>query len=93
MLDAINEELNFALWYLKQRGLAVSDDKSNLQITVEGWTFFKQNRPSPESVMALIRQAGLKAPQIEPKKPPSAPVNEGGAWRDLLSRHPATSSK
>jgi curved DNA-binding protein CbpA len=93
MLDASNEELNFALWYLKQRGFASADDKSNLQITVEGMDFLEQNRPSPEAVMALIRQAGLKAPKAEPKKAPSAPVSEGGAWRDLLSRRPAASAK
>ena len=97
MLDASNEELNFALWYLKQRGFAVSDDKSNIQISVEGMDFLEQNRPSPESVMTMIRQSAVKAPKTEPKKVPSAqvspPVSEGGAWRDLLSRRPAASAK
>src|ERR1700733_1105243 len=36
MLHTTNEELIFVVWYLKQRGLAISDDKSNLQISAEG---------------------------------------------------------
>jgi curved DNA-binding protein CbpA len=93
MLDASHEELNFALWYLKQRGFAVADDKSNLQITVEGMDLLEQNRPSPEAIMPLLRQPGLKTPKAEPIKAPSTPVNEGGAWRDLLNRHPSGSPK
>jgi curved DNA-binding protein CbpA len=61
MLGATNEELFFALWYLKQRHLVSSDDKSSLQITVEGMDFLESNRPSPEIVMPLIKPAGVGA--------------------------------
>jgi len=98
MLDADHEELNFALWYLKQRAFAIADDKSNLQITVEGMDFLEHNRPSPEAVIALIRPALLKppkaeqAPKAEPtpkaesKKEPSSLVSAGGPLHHLLNR-------
>jgi curved DNA-binding protein CbpA len=93
ILDADHEELNFAVWYLKQRGFAVADDKSNLQISVEGMDFLEQNRPSAEAIMPFIRPAHLKTPKAEPAKPVSTPGNEGGAWRDLLNRRPASAPK
>jgi curved DNA-binding protein CbpA len=98
LLDADHEEVNFALWYLKQRGFVIADDKSNLQIAVEGMDFLQQNRPSPEVVIALIRPALLKAPKAEqtpkaepatkaePKKEPSSLVSAGGPLHHLLNR-------
>jgi len=59
ILECTSEGLNFALWYLKQRNLVASDDKSNLQITVEGMDYLETNPPTPEMVMPLIRVAGL----------------------------------
>ena len=61
MLGGTSEELLFALWYLKQRRLAASDDKSSLQITVEGMDFLENNRPSPEIVMPLIKPKAVAA--------------------------------
>jgi curved DNA-binding protein CbpA len=61
MLVATNDELSFALWYLKQRGLVQSDDKSNLQITVEGMDSLEGKRPAPELVMPFIKPAALTA--------------------------------
>jgi curved DNA-binding protein CbpA len=61
MVGATSEELIFALWYLKQRRLASSDDKSSLQITVEGMDFLENNRPSPEIVMPLIKPNAVAA--------------------------------
>jgi len=72
MLDATIEELSFALWYLKQRSFVASDDKSSLQITVEGMDFLENNRPSPEIVMPFIKQTALPAAPIS--APPTAPV-------------------
>lgn len=66
MLETTEEGLSFALWYLKQRNLVASDDKSNLQITVEGMDYLEMNPPTPEMVMPLIRAAGLATPKIEP---------------------------
>ena len=55
MLHTTPEELNFALWYLKQRNWVLNDDKSSLAITVQGMDYLEQNRPSAETVMPLIR--------------------------------------
>jgi len=55
MLQTTPEELNFALWYLKQRNWVLNDDKSSLAITVQGMDYLEQNRPSAETVMPLIR--------------------------------------
>lgn len=62
MLETTAEGLSFALWYLKQRSLVASDDKSNLQITVEGMDYLETNPPTPEMVMPLIRVVGLTTP-------------------------------
>jgi hypothetical protein len=65
MLQITNDELSFAMWYLKQRGLVHNDDKSNLQITVDGLDFLEQNPPPAEAVLALLRPesiAGASAP-------------------------------
>jgi curved DNA-binding protein CbpA len=59
MVEATAIELSSALWYLKQRGFAVSDDKSSLQITADGMDFLVSNRPSPEDVLAFIKPGAL----------------------------------
>jgi len=59
MVEATAIELSSALWYLKQRSLAASDDKSSLQITVDGMDFLVSNRPVPEDVLAFIKPAAL----------------------------------
>lgn len=66
MLESTPEGLNFALWYLKQRNMVASDDKSNLQITVDGMDYLEKNPPTPEMVMPLIKATGLAIPQSEP---------------------------
>ena len=72
MLETTSEGLNFALWYLKQRSLVTSDDKSNLLITVEGMDYLETNPPTPELVMPLVRAIGL-APTT-PSTPAAAPA-------------------
>ena len=67
MLETTSEGLTFALWYLKQRNLVTSDDKSNLLITVEGLDYLETNPPTPETVMPLFRVDGLEnPPQTQP---------------------------
>ena len=66
MLETTEESLSFALWYLKQRNLVASDDKSNLQITVEGMDYLEMNPPTPEMVMPLIKAAALAIPATGP---------------------------
>src|SRR5579872_994219 len=39
MLHTNNDELTFVIWHLKSRGLVLSDDKSNLQISAEGMDY------------------------------------------------------
>jgi len=53
---------------LKQRGLAASDDKSSLQITVDGMDFLESKQPSPESVMAFIKETAIAAAQAPPAR-------------------------
>src|SRR5580704_11688273 len=50
IVHATNDELLFSLFYLKQRGLVVGDDKSNLQITVDGMDFLEHDQPAPKKV-------------------------------------------
>jgi curved DNA-binding protein CbpA len=59
ILDASVEAMNFALWYLKQRGFVGADDKSSLLITVAGMDFLEHNRPNPEEVMPFIRPSAI----------------------------------
>ena len=66
ILECTSDGLNFALWYLKQRNMVASDDKSNLQITVEGMDHLERNPPKPETVMPMIKAAGLAIPQTGP---------------------------
>ena len=66
MLECTPEGLNFALWYLKQRNMVASDDKSNLQITADGMDYLEKNPPTPEMVMPLIRATGLAIPESGP---------------------------
>jgi curved DNA-binding protein CbpA len=80
LLDTTTEEMNFALWYLKQRNLVVMDDKSSMQITVDGMDFLANSNPSAEGVMPFIRtspaptadESRPKAP--EPPRPPTQPA-------------------
>jgi curved DNA-binding protein CbpA len=59
MMNTTSDELNFALWYLKKRGFIAIDDKSSMEISVEGMDFLEQNRPSAEGVMQFIKQDSL----------------------------------
>jgi hypothetical protein len=90
MLETTSEGLNFALWYLKQRSLVTSDDKSNLLITVEGMDYLETNPPTPEMIMPLVRAIGL-APKTQ-SAPAAAPANPAAGdpnvkrIREALSR-------
>ncbi len=59
IFNASSQELNFALWYLKQRDLVVADDKSSLQITVNGMDYLEANPASPELVLPMIKAASI----------------------------------
>ena len=68
-LNATTEELNFVLWYLKQRGLVISDDKSAVQISVEGMDFLETHMPEPEAILPFIKASALVVPIPEAVKP------------------------
>ena len=68
IVEATPAELSSALWYLKQRGLAASDDKSSLQITVDGMDFLETKRPAPEEIMAFIKPTGVAEVPPQPKR-------------------------
>jgi curved DNA-binding protein CbpA len=55
IFNVTSVELNFALWYLKQREMVTMDDKSSLQITSEGIDFLRDNPPNANDVMKLIK--------------------------------------
>ena len=85
MVEATAVELSLALWYLKQRGLATSDDKSSLQITVDGMDFLNSKKPLPEDVMAIMKPAA-QPPQIHPGP---SPMSEPHAESVLTTLHRA----
>jgi curved DNA-binding protein CbpA len=88
MITVTGDELAFALWYIKQRGFAVNDDKSSMAITVEGMDYLEKNRPSPEAVMKFIRADALATPTaaVKIQRPPEpAPFAETRSGEPVLS--------
>jgi len=71
MLRVTLDEMNFALWYLKQRGLVVNDDKSSMAITVEGMDYLEKNMPPQEAVVRFIKPEALTQGQ-----PAAAPLSQ-----------------
>jgi hypothetical protein len=69
ILAVTSEELFVALWYLKQRNLVVNDDKSSLQITVDGLDFLEIKRPSAESVLPLIKPSSIEGAAVAETEP------------------------
>jgi curved DNA-binding protein CbpA len=59
MLNLTTEQLQFAIWYLKARGYAMSDDKSQVMITVEGMDYIDKNFPKPEEIMPFLRATAI----------------------------------
>jgi len=66
IIAASLEEMTLVLWYLKERRWIISDDKSSLQITMEGMDYLENNAPSAELVMPWIKASGLIAAQQPP---------------------------
>jgi hypothetical protein len=75
MVEGSIESITFALWYLKQRNYVINDDKSNLQITVEGMDFLESHQPTAKDVMPFIKTTAIAADET-PNKPPSNPIAE-----------------
>jgi curved DNA-binding protein CbpA len=68
IVEATPAELSSALWYLKQRGLAASDDKSSLGITVDGMDFLESKQPAPEVVMPFIKADAIAVAEAPPAR-------------------------
>jgi hypothetical protein len=88
IFNVTSVELNFALWYLKQRELVTMDDKSSLMITTPGIDYLRDNPPNPNDVMKLLKEqapaeaeaqaetAQLRelAVAVAPEEPPARPM-------------------
>jgi hypothetical protein len=81
------------LWYLKQRGLVRSDDKSSLHITVDGMDFLENKKPTPDEVMRFIKVDSIakvkSAPAVTPVKASAAgqpATAESESVRSVLNR-------
>ena len=90
ILESTSDELTSVLWYLKQRNLVRSDDKSSLHITVDGMDFVESKKPTADEVMRFIKPdaiAGAKpaAPVAPPVTPPAANA-ETESVRSVLNR-------
>jgi curved DNA-binding protein CbpA len=90
MIQVSVDELNFALWYIKQRGFAVNDDKSSMAITVEGMDYLERNQPSLEDVLKFIKPEALVTPPEvavrPPEKAPAAEIRTEEPVLNVLSR-------
>lgn len=86
ILEAPVGALNFALWYLKQRGYVGNDDKSSLLITVDGMDFLEAHPPAAETVMPFIKPDAISGRQLPVK--PSPPRLDADSLRDM-TRTPA----
>jgi hypothetical protein len=91
ILDSSSDEMTSVLWYLKQRNLVRSDDKSSLHITVDGMDFVESKKPTAEDVMRFIKPdaiAGSKAPAPPIASPAVAPAAkaENESVRSVLNR-------
>jgi len=64
MIEASEEQLNFALWYLKQRSWVTTDDKSSLQISVDGMDYLEASRPTLELVRPFVKRSAMAEPPV-----------------------------
>jgi curved DNA-binding protein CbpA len=61
------QAIQFSLWYLKQRGWVVSDDKSSLQITADGMEYLEAHMPPPELVYSQLKPSAVASPGDQPE--------------------------
>jgi hypothetical protein len=89
MLQTSSEQLSFAMWYLKQRSHVINDDKSNLQITVEGMDYLERNPPSPEEILSLIKPESIAVASASVQPQTIAPAAGDGESSVLKTLHRA----
>jgi curved DNA-binding protein CbpA len=90
IVEATAAEMSSALWYLKQRGLAASDDKSSLQITVDGMDFLERNPPPMESVMPFIKASAISE---APERPKTEEESTLGSLNRALANNPSVGAR
>lgn len=93
ILDSTSDELTSVLWYLKQRNLVRSDDKSSLHITVDGMDFVENKKPTPDEVMRFIKPDAIAVSKTQtptvttpPAVTSSAAKAETESVRSVLNR-------
>jgi hypothetical protein len=92
ILDSTSDELTSVLWYLKQRALVRSDDKSSLHITVDGMDFVENKKPTADEVMQFIKPDAIawsktQTPAVTPRAvTPPAAIAETESVRSVLNR-------
>ena len=96
ILESTSDEMTSVLWYLKQRNLVRSDDKSSLHITVDGMDFVENKKPTADEVMRFIKPDAIaysKVPEASPITPatvptaaPSTAKAESESVRSVLNR-------
>lgn len=86
MIYATPDQLQFAMWYLKQRGHVASDDKSNVAITFAGIDYLENNIPEAEPILAILKPGCMEgAPAAGP------PAKEASEPAPSRNRPPDTS--
>jgi curved DNA-binding protein CbpA len=90
MLQSSSDQLNFALWYLKQRSYVVNDDKSNLQVTADGMDYLERNPPSPDAILPMIKPESIASPSanasVQPQTIPPPPGDRESSVLKALNR-------
>lgn len=99
MIFATPDQLQFAMWYLKQRGHVASDDKSNVAITFAGIDYLENHPPDPEPILAILKPGCVEgtAPAAPPPQdaPETAPAgnSSNGPSADLARLVAATTGE
>jgi len=92
ILNMSGDDMRFAMAYLKQRGLAIADDKSNLLVTVDGMDFVEKATIDIDAILSLL--SGKEAPEEEPEAAPSKPAEAPAApGKEAGARHEPTQSE
>jgi len=91
ILESTSDEMTSVLWYLKQRNLVRSDDKSSLHITVDGMDFVENKKPTADEVMRFIKPDAIAAtktpaPAATPAAVAPAAKSENESVRSVLNR-------
>jgi len=60
MMYITADELQFTIWFLKKKLWVVSDDKSNIQISIDGMVYLEERAPDPARVLTMIRETPLE---------------------------------